>query len=591
MPLTRTIVLKLGGSVLRDELQMRSAVHEVYRWRRKGWRVLAVVSALTGRTDELLAKCARLYKRRSPLTEASVAASGELESAALLGLHLDRAGIPAAILTPAACRFRASGHPLRSKPLSIDTTLLAEALVKTGVVVFPGYVAVGLRGETLLLGRGGSDLTALYMAHALQADRCRLIKDVDGLYDRDPATACGAARRYSHATFDDALATDGSILQHAAVAFARDTGTMFEVGRPNGVTHSEVGGNTRQFHPVVPEYPPMRVALLGHGTVGAGVLELIQNLPHLFAIASVVVRDVHRHAHLEVQGVTVHDDPHAAATSDVDVVVEAMGGVSAAFRATALALKRGVHVVTANKSLLADHGSRLRSLARAHGARLLGSAAVGASAPITEAISQRAPTRIGSIRAVLNGTANFILNALTRGTSFQTALAEAQALGFAEADARRDLEGADAADKLRVLAQEAGLQYVGPRRASEAVSAALEQRAAEVPGLRQVAHLVRDGARALCSVDIEATCAGDPLACLADEENAAVIEWEDGTRGVIHGAGAGRWPTAEAVVADLLFLERERRRTGPQPDPARASRRTDSSQTRRSDAPTRQRTR
>ena len=559
MPLDRTIVLKLGGSVLRDELQMRSAVHEVYRWRREGWLVVAVVSALTGRTDELLQKCAHLYKRRSPLTEASVASCGESESAALLGLHLDRAGIPASVLAPGAVKFVASGHPLDATPRAIDTALIHDALDRCGTVVFPAYVATAGDGATVALGRGGSDLTALYLARELGAERCRLIKDVDGLYDRDPSSEGPPAERFSHATFEDALATDGSILQHKAVAFARDSGTVFEVSRPNGFSHTQIGRSERAIEPPRQNIAPLRIALVGHGTVGEGVLDLLENLSHFFQVTAVSVRSPEKHPRLRALPAKIYANPVEAAESDVDVVMEVMGGVTTATKVVERAALRGTHVVTANKSLLAEHGVRLRALADVQGSQILGSASVGAAAPIIEAARQRGDARVNTIRAVLNGTSNFILNAVSRGVSFSTALADAQTLGFAEEDPGRDLAGLDAADKLRVLAQELGLDPVGEQDVPcDALCEAIEARSRVRGTHRQVATLTRDGSRAVCAVRIECLESADPLAQLGDEENAAKIEWEDGIETLVRGAGAGRWPTAEAVVADLLTLERER---------------------------------
>src|SRR5688572_18183248 len=284
MPGNRLIVLKFGGSVLRDESTLRLAVHEIYRWRRRGWRVAAVVSAFAGRTDELLRRATgrpqadpclndTLVHHRSrrrpgrglthqnandpwhadtadPHATAALVATGELHSAGLLGLHLDRAGIRAAVLWPMSFDLTAQGPPLDADPVSLDRGRLERALRQHGVVVIPGYVAQDAEGRPVALGRGGSDLTALFIAQALCAEKCRLVKDVDGLYDRDPSLAAplaacppvsgglrdrtggGAAsgtagdcpHRYATATFADALATDGSIIQHKAVRFAERTG-------------------------------------------------------------------------------------------------------------------------------------------------------------------------------------------------------------------------------------------------------------------------------------------------------------------------------------------------------------------------------
>ena len=558
MRVGQTIVLKFGGSVLGDELHMRLAVHEIYRWRRKGMRVVAVVSALAGRTDELLKKCTKLYRRRAPRTEAAVAATGELESAALLGLHLDRAGLPAIVLTPAAVGLRATGHPLDASPIAVDTKILERALQQKGTVVLPGYVAMGPMGETVVLGRGGSDLTALFVAHALGRCRCRLIKDVRGLFDQDPAKVGRAARRYKHATYEDALATDGSILQHKAIKFARRVDLQFEVGCLGEREHSVVGGSKTRFQCPPAASKPLRVALLGHGTVGAGVSELLRQRNARAELVCVVVRTPSKHEHLARDGVFVCTDPLRAIHAGVDVVIEVMGGIADARPAVEAALRHGVHVVTANKTLMAEHGESLRALARIHGVQIRFSASVGAAMPILEALGWHESANVVSIRAVLNGTVNFMLNEFARGAPIDAALARAQALGFAEADAARDLSGLDAADKLRVLSQSLQLDCPSSPSANCQHLRAVRVRArGSASTLRQIASLKRDGSRAHLSVTIESVLPGDPLLNLSNEENAAVITWSDGTTRVVRGAGAGRWPTAEAVVADLMSIARQ----------------------------------
>ena len=109
------------------------------------------------------------------------------------------------------------------------------------MVVVPGYVATDAEDRLVVLGRGGSDLSALFLADRLGGARCRLIKDVDGLYESDPAAPGPRPRRYGRACWSDALATDGAIVQHKAVRFARDHRLPFELGRINGVAPTRIG--------------------------------------------------------------------------------------------------------------------------------------------------------------------------------------------------------------------------------------------------------------------------------------------------------------------------------------------------------------
>src|SRR5215471_1534560 len=188
-------VLKFGSSVLRSEDDLPRVVDEIYRWTRGGHRVIAVVSALGSTTDELFAK-ARRFGECADCAVAELIATGETTSAALLGLALDRAGIPCVTLGAKRIGLETGGAVLDASPRALDTERLLRALADDPVAVVPGYIGCTEDGRTSLLGRGGSDLTALFIAHQVKADLCRLIKDVDGLYECDPAESITSPLRY-----------------------------------------------------------------------------------------------------------------------------------------------------------------------------------------------------------------------------------------------------------------------------------------------------------------------------------------------------------------------------------------------------------
>lgn len=573
----RLIVLKFGGSVLRDETTLRLAVHEVYRWRRTGHRVIAVVSALAGQTDALLRQARNICDCPDSAAVAALLANGELHSAALLGLHLDRAGVPTRVLTPSAIRLIATGPALDADPVSVDARALLHALARCGVVVVPGFVAQDSSGRTVVLGRGGSDLTALFLAHALNAHRCRLVKDVDGLYESDPSAPGATPARFARARWDDALATDGSIIQHKAVAFARSRRLSFELGGFNSVAPTRISVGPAQFGP--PERPTcLRLALLGFGTVGGGVFELLREMPERFEVISIAVRECSKPRAPAAPEPLLTNDVIAAATCGADVVVEAIGGVEPARTAIEHALRAGSHVVTANKALLAEHGPRLVELAASRGRRMRYSAAVGGSTPVLERVARISRRGIRSVRALLNGTTNFVLSQVAFGALFDDAVRLAQDRGFAERDPRRDLSGRDAADKLCLIARTAGVHGLpGHEVACDDLTEANVRAARHEAGtdrvLRHVATLEIDGGGPRASVRLSALEADDPLASVAAEQNAAIIELVDGSHEILRGRGAGRWPTAESVVADLLGLSRRSaagRRTPPLRRPSRS---------------------
>lgn len=234
------IVLKFGGSVLLDELHVRAAAEEVSRFVREGYRVVAVVSALEGATDRLIAQARHYGPNPHEAATATLLATGELTSTALLGLALDALGVSVETLDAAGIGLRTTGDVLDASPVSLDAEAVRRALSRVRAIVVPGFVGRDEHNRTTLLGRGGSDLTALFIARHLGA-ACRLVKDVDGLYEWDPARPGPAPRRYASLPWDGALALDGTIVQHKAVRWARGQGLAFEVGALGAREATRVG--------------------------------------------------------------------------------------------------------------------------------------------------------------------------------------------------------------------------------------------------------------------------------------------------------------------------------------------------------------
>lgn len=565
MPDRSVTVLKFGGSVLPREHDLAGAVHEIYRWVRRGQKVVAVVSALGKTTDRLLAQGFQYGAEPDPAALASLVATGEQTSAALLALALDRAGIPAQVLDATRIGLRTAGPVLDSSPESLNADAIRAALAERPVAIVPGFIGLDENDRTTLLGRGGSDFTALFLAQQLDAGRCRLVKDVKGLYDHDPSRPGPLARRYRTLTWDDALKLDGRIVQHKAVRFARDHALAFEVGALNATEATLVGPESAQFGPSdeTPP-PPLRIALLGLGTVGLGVYRLLNDRPDAFEIVKVAVRTIRRAASEGVPAYLLTTDAAAAIRTDCDVVVEAIGGLSPARDLIEQALRDGKHVVTANKAVIARFGEELNAIAEEHGVRLLYSASVGGAVPAIEAVALAAregDSPITTIEGVVNGTCNFILDRLAEGVALEEAVTIAQAQGFAEADPSVDLNGSDAAEKLRILARTAlGVDLPTDgilRRGIDAQTPALVKEAlADGKRVRIVATVVRDGGATIATVEPRVLDADHPFAHTRNEHNRVIITRADGTQSVVHGKGAGRWPTAEAVFADLLDLTR-----------------------------------
>ena len=542
----RTIVLKFGGSVLLDEHRLRIAVHEIYRWRRESWRVVAVVSALAGRTEELSTQCDELCPNSSDHVRGCLLGLGERESATLLGIHLDRAGIPARVLTPGAVELRAHGPALDAQPESVNCTRINDALDTDGVVVFPGFVALTESGESVTLGRGGSDLSAVFLAKQLRADCCRLIKDVDGLYESDPAATDIAPARYHYSSYEDALATDGSIIQHKAVQFAQSHGIEFELGRFNGTRPTTIGPAESVLNENADSPKKLSVGLCGCGTVGGGVLELIEQLPDLFEVTGIARRNPERCC--ERDDVVITDNATEAARFGADVIIETIGGCDVALDVATSAIASRAEFITANKALIAEYGTDLQILASHHNNEIRASASVGGIVPVLEALDDDS---IVSVKGILNGTGNAVLGSLQTGIGLNEAVLDAQAKGFAEADPSRDLDGRDALDKLCVIAQKLGWSINTEDSLGQSLTDWAHQDDPSYPA-RQIAKLSAGGV----SVGVEPVATSSDYAKTQNEWNIVELEHDDGSITTLRGKGAGRWPTSEAVFADLLEVSR-----------------------------------
>lgn len=566
------VVLKFGSSVLPSEVYLAHAVHEIYRYLREGKRVIAVVSAIGTTTNHLLAHAARYGRRISDSGVAALAATGEARSAALLTLALDRAGVPASVLDAGALGLRTTG-PTRDATLeSLDESVIQQALAREPVLLVPGFIGRDERGQATLLGRGGSDFTAVFIAARLGVD-CILVKDVDALFDRDPAMDPANARRLARASYEDVLSLSEGIVQHKAVRFVRDHRTAIRIARVGRDAGTVVDQGPTQFGETgfARSTRPLRVTLLGLGTVGRTVYEHLDRLSDLFEVTRVVVRDTARAEQFVRGSVRVDVDVlDAARYEPCDIIIEALGGVDPSLPAIRTALSRGVHVVSANKAAIAADISGLSALSKRTGAKLEYSAAVGGAVPVLERIRAIASQeRIVSIEGVLNGTCNFVLDRLRNGATLDAAVKEAHCAGFAEADASVDLDGIDAAHKLSLIAHAAcgvALQLDEITRSSVANISAHDVRAALANGLvhRAIASVKHDGEgtdqRVHGRVDVRTVDRDSPFAEACEEDNCVVITTASGVSVTLRGRGAGAFPTAEAVLGDLLAIAREVRR-------------------------------
>lgn len=291
----------------------------------------------------------------------------------------------------------------------------------------------------------------------------------------------------------------------------------------------------------------LRIGLIGWGTVGAALGELVLTGPLPLTLASVSVRDPDRAREPALpKGVPTGRPEDALAA---DVVVELAGGLDGPREWARAALDRGTPYVTANKALLATHGKELADLAERRVAALLGSASVGGGTPMIETVAHLATTGdIVRLRGLVNATTTFILSAMGRGESYDDALLEAREAGYAEADPSFDVEGRDAAQKLAILASVAWGTW---RPESDVVTSGILEVGVE-PG--KIVRLVADADPKALRVGPATLDPADPLSVLDGVESMLEIVSSDGTTVRVSGPGAGGRVTARAVYADLARL-------------------------------------
>ncbi|RKK03711.1 homoserine dehydrogenase [Pseudoroseomonas wenyumeiae] len=320
---------------------------------------------------------------------------------------------------------------------------------------------------------------------------------------------------------------------------------------------------------------PLAIGVAGLGTVGAGVLKLLRDNAGIIAaragrpiaVTAVAARDRSRDRGVPLDGLRWYEDPVALAGDDkVDVVVELIGGSDGPAKGLVeAALAAGKPVVTANKALLALHGGALAEKADTAGVTLAFEAAVAGGIPAIKGLREGlAANNIARVTGILNGTCNYILTCMRdQGREFADVLAEAQKLGYAEADPSFDIDGVDAAHKLAILAALAfgrpvdfsAVHVEGIRNVT-----ALDIKLAEELGYRikllGIAQAVDGGISTRvhpCMVPVS-----HPIAVVDGVYNAVVAEGDFVGRVVLEGRGAGAGPTASAVVADLIDIARNR---------------------------------
>jgi len=319
---------------------------------------------------------------------------------------------------------------------------------------------------------------------------------------------------------------------------------------------------------------PLQVGLLGFGTVGRGTWEVLRrNEEEIVRRAGRPIRitwvatrtlDRAREGLRGIDGVNLTNDAQVVTRHpDLDIVCELIGGIDTAKAAILDAIAHGKHVVTANKALLAHHGTEIFAAAHARGVMVAFEAAVAGGVPIIKALREGlTANRIEWIAGIINGTSNFILSEMrARGASFEAVLKEAQALGYAEADPTFDVEGIDAAHKLTIMSAIAfGVPMQFDKAYAEGISKLHREDITYAEELGYRIKLLGITRRARNGIELRVHPTLIPakrlIANVEGAMNAVLVNGDAVGSTLYYGAGAGAEPTASAVIADLVDVTR-----------------------------------
>ena len=314
----------------------------------------------------------------------------------------------------------------------------------------------------------------------------------------------------------------------------------------------------------------VNIAILGFGTVGSGVAEVLaNNSAHIDQKVETPVRlkyilDVRDFPDSPFGDKIIHDFATIENDPEVDIVVETIGGAGVALDFTRRALSAGKSVVSSNKELVAEHGCELLQLAARKGASYLFEASVGGGIPILRPLSQcLAANELTEVCGILNGTTNYILTRMIRaGLSFDAALREAQANGYAEADPTADVEGHDACRKICILAAIAFGRHIYPRQVpTEGITGVTLADVAYAEScnkkIKLLGRAIRQDDGRICAYVAPHLLDGEnPLSGVEDVFNAITVKGDAIGDVMFYGRGAGKLPTASAVVADVMDAAR-----------------------------------
>ena len=313
----------------------------------------------------------------------------------------------------------------------------------------------------------------------------------------------------------------------------------------------------------------IQVAVMGYGTIGSGVVEVLETNKDKITektgkeIAVKYILDLREFPGDPHEAQIVHDFEIIEKDEDVEIVVEAMGGVNPAYKFAKACLLAGKHVVTSNKALVAAHGTELLAIAREKNLNFLFEASVGGGIPLLRPLTQSlAGEKIEEISGILNGTTNYILTKMAReGQTFEEALKKAQELGYAERNPEADVEGYDTCRKIAILTamatgKEVNYEEIPTQGITKITSMDSSYAAHMGAAIKLFGTSVNKDGKIYLEVAPVLVDAKDPLYAVTDVFNGILVVGNMLGASMFYGSGAGKLPTASAVVGDMISAVR-----------------------------------
>lgn len=313
------------------------------------------------------------------------------------------------------------------------------------------------------------------------------------------------------------------------------------------------------------------IAILGFGTVGSGVYEVIKENNALLKqktgedIAVKKILDIREFAGSEWESLVVHDIKEIIEDNDIDVVVETMGGTSPAFEFVRDALLSGKHVTTSNKALVAAHGTELLKIAREKNVNFFFEASVGGGIPIIRTLTESyAGEHFKEITGILNGTTNYILTKMdVEGEDFEKALSTAQELGYAERNPEADVEGYDTCRKIAILVslatgKEVNFEEIHTEGITKIDTTDFEYAKHMKLSIKLFGDSKFEDGKVFAFVAPVMVERDHPLYMVNDVFNGIMVEGNMLGKSMLYGSGAGKLPTASAVVADIVAITKNK---------------------------------